>query len=132
MIERGQRRRLRESRREREELLLDLGAIVYELHRQGRRAPELLQRKASQLTVVDDEVRELEAALGVEDGEPVTEEADAPDLVAELAEAEEAGDTAEVRDLEDDPAAEEQDRSTSTRNRSTSTRSRSRELPALR
>ena len=131
MIERGQRRRLRESRREREELLLDLGAIVYELHRQGRRAPELLQRKASQLTVVDDEVRELEAALGVEDGEPVTEEADAPDLVAELAEAEEAGDTAEVRDLEDDPAAEEQD-STSTRNRSTSTRSRSRELPALR
>lgn len=109
MIERGQRRRLRESRREREELLLDLGAIVYELHRQGRRAPELLQRKASQLTVVDDEVRELEAALGVEDGEPVTEEADAPDLVAELAEAEEAGDTAEVRDLEDDPAAEEQE-----------------------
>ena len=95
-------------RREREELLLDLGAIVYELHRQGRRAPELLQRKAAELTVVDDEVRELEAALGVEDGEPVTEEADAPDLVAELAEAEEAGDTAEVRDLEDDPAAEEQ------------------------
>ncbi len=133
MIERGQRRRLRESRREREELLLDLGAIVYELHRQGRRAPELLQRKASQLTVVDDEVRELEAALGVEDGEPVTEEADAPDLVAELAEAEQAGDTAEVRDLEDDPAVEEHGTSTSTRStRSTSTRSRARELPALR
>jgi hypothetical protein len=109
VIERGQRRRLRESRREREELLLDLGAIVYELHRQGRRAPELLQRKASQLTVVDHEVRELEAALGVEDGEPVTHEADVPDLVAELAEAEEAGDTAEVRDLEDDPAVEEQE-----------------------
>ena len=107
MIERGQRHRLRERKREREELLLDLGAIVYELHRQGRRAPELLQRKASQLSVVDNEVRELEAALGVDDDGPVTEEADLPDLVAELEEAEQAGDTAEVRDLEDDPAMEE-------------------------
>jgi hypothetical protein len=107
VIERGQRRRLRESRLEREELLLDLGALVYELHRQGRRAPELLQRKASQLTVIDNEVRELEAALGVEDDGPFVEEVDAPDLEAELAEAEEAGDTAEVHDLEDEPAAEE-------------------------
>jgi hypothetical protein len=66
--ERGQkRRRLRERRRVREALLLDLGALVYELHRQGRRAPELLQQKAAELTVVDEEVRELQAELdGVE------------------------------------------------------------------
>ena len=57
------RRRLREQRRLREALLLDLGALVYELHRQGKRAPELLQQKAAELTVVDEEVRELEAAL---------------------------------------------------------------------
>jgi hypothetical protein len=62
--ERGQmRRRLREQRRVREGLLLDLGALVYELHRQGKRAPELLQQKAAELTVVDEEVRELQAAL---------------------------------------------------------------------
>jgi hypothetical protein len=62
--ERGQkRRRLREQRRVREAMLLDLGALVYELHRQGRRAPELLQQKAAELTVVDEEVRELQAEL---------------------------------------------------------------------
>jgi len=65
--ERGQKRRLRELLRVREALLLDLGALVYELHRQGRRAPELLQQKAAELTVVDDELRELQADLdGVE------------------------------------------------------------------
>jgi hypothetical protein len=58
------RRRLRRQRRVREALLLDLGALVYELHRQGKRAPELLQEKASELTLVDDEVRGLEEALG--------------------------------------------------------------------
>ena len=64
MSERGQkRRRLRELLREREALLLDLGALVYELHRQGKRAPELLQPKAAELTVIDDEVRALDAAL---------------------------------------------------------------------
>lgn len=62
------RRRLRQQLRVREALLLDLGALVYELHRQGKRAPELLQRKAAELTVVDDEVRELEARLS---GSPV-------------------------------------------------------------
>lgn len=56
-------RRLRARRREREALLLDLGALVYELHRQGRRAPELLQRKAIELGEVDGEVRALEDAL---------------------------------------------------------------------
>jgi hypothetical protein len=62
------RRRLRERRRDREARLLDLGALVYELHRQGKRAPELLQEKAAELGTVDDEVRQLEAALA--DGEP--------------------------------------------------------------
>lgn len=57
------RRRLRERRRVREALLLDLGALVYELHRQGKRAPELLQSKAAELTEIDDEVRDLEDAL---------------------------------------------------------------------
>jgi hypothetical protein len=58
------RRRLSERRRVREALLLDLGALVYELHRQGKRAPELLQEKAGELQEVDDEVRALEEALG--------------------------------------------------------------------
>lgn len=44
-------------------MLLDLGALVYELHRQGRRAPELLQEKAIELGKVDREVRALEDAL---------------------------------------------------------------------
>jgi hypothetical protein len=57
------RRRLSRQRRLRDELLLDLGALVFELHRQGRRAPELLQQKAGELGEVDDEVRRLEAAL---------------------------------------------------------------------
>jgi hypothetical protein len=44
-------------RRAREALLLELGALVYELHRQGRRAPELLQRKAGELSEVDERLR---------------------------------------------------------------------------
>src|SRR3954453_3183149 len=62
--ERGRmRRRLRRQQRLREALLLDLGALVYELHRQGRREPELLQAKAAELSAVDDEVRALGNAL---------------------------------------------------------------------
>ena len=60
---REQRRRLKERLRTRERLLLDLGALVYELHRQGRRAPELLQAKAAELTIVDDDVRALQDEL---------------------------------------------------------------------
>ncbi len=56
-------RTLRRRRREREALLLDLGALVYELHRQGERAPELLQQKAIELGRVDREVRDLEDAV---------------------------------------------------------------------
>jgi hypothetical protein len=58
------RRRLREQRRAREAMLLDLGALVYELHRQGRRAPELLKQKAVELDEVDRELRSLEETLG--------------------------------------------------------------------
>jgi hypothetical protein len=47
----------------REALLLDLGAIVFELHRQGRRDTELVHLKQIELRVVDDEVRGLADAL---------------------------------------------------------------------
>ncbi len=57
------RRRLRQQRRMREALLLDLGALVFELQRQGRREPELLQAKAAELNAVDQEVRVLAHAL---------------------------------------------------------------------
>src|SRR3954447_11627409 len=64
--ERGRmRRRLRRQQRVREALLLDLGALVFELHRQGRRQPELLQAKAAELTAVDEEARGLADALDV-------------------------------------------------------------------
>jgi hypothetical protein len=63
-LQRGQmRRRLRHQQRIREALLLDLGALVFELHRQGRREPELLQAKAAEVTAVDNEVRALAEAL---------------------------------------------------------------------
>jgi hypothetical protein len=48
-------------REKRDALLLDLGALVYELHRQGKRAPELLQEKAGELGEVDERVRERTA-----------------------------------------------------------------------
>jgi hypothetical protein len=68
--ERGRmRRRLRQQQRAREALLLDLGALVYELHRQNRREPELLQAKAAELRAVDSEVRALAEALDA-DHEP--------------------------------------------------------------
>src|SRR2546423_15605834 len=62
-LQRGQmRRRLRHQQRIREALLLDLGALVFELHRQGRREPELLQAKAAEVSAVDNEVRALAEA----------------------------------------------------------------------
>jgi hypothetical protein len=111
------RRRLRERKREREARLLDLGALVYELHRQGKRAPELLQDKAAELAVVDQEVRDLELAL--EDGEVLdlnerepdpgdseqTEEADA--LEPEAEHEPEAGHEHDP-DAEHEPGAEHQ------------------------
>jgi hypothetical protein len=78
-MERGKmERRLRERRREREALLLDLGALVYELHRQGKRSPQLLQRKAAQLSVVDQDVRELEARLEGREPPPAPEPMEVP------------------------------------------------------
>ena len=66
-LQRGQlRRRLRHQQRIREALLLDLGALVFELHRQGRREPELLQAKAAEVRAVDTEVRALAEALGAD------------------------------------------------------------------
>jgi hypothetical protein len=75
------RKRLREQRRLREARLLDLGALVYELHRQGKRAPELLQEKAAELSLIDDEVRQLEDALDGTAPEQMAEEpiADEPE-----------------------------------------------------
>ena len=61
------RRRLLRQRQVREALLLDLGALVFELNRQGRREPELLQAKAGELAAVDDEVRALSHALDAQD-----------------------------------------------------------------
>jgi hypothetical protein len=43
-----------EQPRNREELLLELGALVYELHRRGTRAPELLQEKAAELDALEE------------------------------------------------------------------------------
>ncbi len=50
----------------REALLLDLGAIVFELRLQGRSEPELLHAKEIELRAVDREVRGL--ADGLEEG----------------------------------------------------------------
>ena len=68
------RRRLRRQQRIREALLLDLGALVFELHRHGRREPDLLQAKAAELTAVDEEVRSLADALDVGDELPQLDE----------------------------------------------------------
>jgi len=105
--ERGQKRRLRELLRVREALLLDLGALVYELHRQGRRAPELLQQKAAELTVVDDELRELQADLdGVELPEQPADETAEVDAVPDE-EDEEPLPEDELDDEEAEPALAE-------------------------
>ncbi|HEU0023856.1 MAG TPA: hypothetical protein VFQ12_04465, partial [Thermoleophilaceae bacterium] len=50
------------SQRARDALLLELGALVFELHRKGRRAPELLQAKASALDEIDARLPRSEAA----------------------------------------------------------------------
>lgn len=60
---RRRRARLREQLAVREEMLLELGALVFELHRQGQRAPELLQARAAELDAVDAEVRAMDESL---------------------------------------------------------------------
>jgi hypothetical protein len=52
----------KQRRGRRDALLLELGALVYELHRRGRRAPELLRKKAGELDALDVEADEGEPA----------------------------------------------------------------------
>jgi hypothetical protein len=104
------RRRLRERRREREARLLDLGALVYELHRQGKRAPELLQEKAAELALLDGEVRELEAALDGDGAGAAASEVDQPGEDAHDADdIGEGDDDAAIHEADDDAATHEAD-----------------------
>ncbi len=48
----------KQRRGRRDELPLKLGALVYELHRRGRRAPKLLRRKAGQLDALETDAHE--------------------------------------------------------------------------
>jgi hypothetical protein len=64
------RRRLRTLRRRREAMLLDLGALVLEMHRHGRFLPDSLQRRAAEAVGADAEVRALSRALDAGDGSP--------------------------------------------------------------
>lgn len=66
--ERGSmRRRLRSLRRQREAMLLELGALAYELRRGGGKE-ELLAEKAEALRAVDDEARGLAGVLDTDGG----------------------------------------------------------------
>src|ERR671939_1809260 len=59
-LERGtMRRRLRRARRLRETLMTELGALVMEMHRQGRHDEQLVERKAREALVADREVAAL-------------------------------------------------------------------------
>lgn len=57
------RRRIRSLRHRRDALLLELGALVMEMHRQGRGDSELISRRADEVSRVDTEARELARAL---------------------------------------------------------------------
>jgi hypothetical protein len=71
LIKRGpMRRRLRILRRRREAMLLDLGALVLEMHRHGRFLPDSLQRRAAEAVGTDAEVRALSRSLDAGDGNP--------------------------------------------------------------
>lgn len=62
--ERGvMRRRLRKLARLRQAMLLDLGAISFEMHRQAKHDPSLIERKAQQALALDAEARALADAL---------------------------------------------------------------------
>lgn len=58
------RRRLRVVRRARDGRLLELGALVFELHRRERRDPRLLDQGVARVAALDVEERALAAALG--------------------------------------------------------------------
>jgi hypothetical protein len=57
------RRRIRQLRRRRDALLLELGGLVMEMHRQGRGDQELVKSRADEVSRVDTEARELVRAL---------------------------------------------------------------------
>lgn len=62
--ERGDmRRRLRHVARRREALLLELGALSFELHRRQRERPELVRHKVAALTALGSEAEALAGAL---------------------------------------------------------------------
>ncbi len=58
------RKRARRTRRTRDVLLHELGALVMEMYRQGRHDPALVERKAREAITVDSELRALSGALG--------------------------------------------------------------------
>jgi hypothetical protein len=58
------RRRVRKVARTREALVRELGVLVVEMERLGRRNDELLRRKAREITTLDEELRGLREALG--------------------------------------------------------------------
>ena len=57
------RKRLRAARTRRDVALHELGALVMEMHRQGRHDPALVERKAREAIAVDSEARTLAGAL---------------------------------------------------------------------
>jgi hypothetical protein len=57
------RRRLRELRRRREAMLIELGALTLEQHRQERSTPELVTPRAEELEALQGEIDALESAL---------------------------------------------------------------------
>jgi hypothetical protein len=58
------RRRVRKVARTREALVRELGALLVEMERLGRRNDELLVRKAREVATLDDELAGLRTALG--------------------------------------------------------------------
>lgn len=57
------RRRLRALRRKREAMLVELGALTFEQHRQHRFTPQLVDPRAVELDALQNEIEALEAAL---------------------------------------------------------------------
>ncbi|MDQ3992029.1 MAG: hypothetical protein M3229_00060, partial [Actinomycetota bacterium] len=51
-------------------MLLDLGALVLEMHRHGRFLPDSLQRRAAEAVGTDAELRALSRSLEAGDGDP--------------------------------------------------------------
>lgn len=58
------RRRVRKLARARDALTRELGALLVEMERLGRRNDELLARKSREIVTMDDELRRLREALG--------------------------------------------------------------------